>query len=266
MTNRDAKTRQACAPPLRVLALSAVLGGIPQPEQQGVSSILVDLGPERPKVFWIDANRAVTFTLPADRRDLRLVFKDPNGMVWELAAPTSETPSGLPYTIYGTTIQQPAPGAWTLSVSSAEPLLGFPMAHLRIAYTNQVQARLSIPRQTFVSGESPLASLELMDGTSRVKDLRTTATMTRLEDPTALPIFVSFHDDGSHGDRIARDGLYTATLPAEVPGRFHLEAQIEGIASTGRCHRTIDCTFKVVPKAARITGNITQRILTGTPD
>jgi hypothetical protein len=77
---------------------------------------------------------------------------------------------------------------------------------------------------------------------------------------------VRFHDDGSHGDRIARDGLYTATIPAEAPGRFHLEAQIEGDASTGHSHRTAEATFRVVPKTARITGNLTQWVLPGIPE
>jgi hypothetical protein len=248
------------------LALSAFLGVSPQPMPKGFSSLRVSLEPESRNEFWIDANDAITLTLPANRRDLRLVFRDPKGTIWEIAAPSAETEPTSDQTLYGTKIEHPAPGRWTLTVISPNPLPDNPVASLQIAYENQVYARMSVPKSTFVSGESLLVSLELMDGINRVKNLQATVTMVKLEDPTALPKFVTFLDDGSHGDRIAKDGLYTAPLPTDVPGKFRLEAQIEGIASTGHVHRTFELTFKVVVKAARITGNINQRTLVGTPE
>jgi hypothetical protein len=247
------------------LALAVLLGG-PLRSQEGFSSIRVGLDPESRNVFWIDANGAVIFTLSAERRDLRLVFRDPKGLVWELAAPTVEVEPPSPRTVYGTRIEQPTAGAWTLTVSASEPLLDYPTARLRVDYANPVHARIALPKGTFLSGEPVPISLELLEGTTRVKGLRTTVTLTRLVDPAVLPTLVSFQDDGTHGDRIARDGLYTATIPAETPGKYHLEAQVEGSASTGHCHRTAEAIFKVVPKAARFTGNLTQRIWVGTPE
>lgn len=269
MTNSDDKTMRPGSPRFLGLALSVLLGGFPRThaqEPQGFSSIPISLELDSRNVFWIDTNDAITFTLHADRRDLRLVFKDPKGMAWEIAAPSSGTEPALPQTAYGTTIERPVAGAWTLSVISSGPLLDYPITTLQITYANHIHARMSIPKQTFVIGESLPVSLELMDGMARVKNLRTTVTVTKLKDPTVLPTFVIFHDDGSNGDRIAKDGLYTAAIPTEAPGRFRLEAQIEGTASTGHFHRTFELTFKVVPKAAHITGNISQRLLVGTPD
>ena len=267
MTIGNDKTRRLGT--LECLGLVLFLGGLPHlqaQEPKGFSSIPVSLAPERRNAFWIDTNEAITFTLPLERRDLRLVFKDPKGLVWEITAPPAGAAQVSPQTIYGVTIERPVPGTWTLSAVSASALPGYSGATLQITYANQVRARMSIPKQTFVSGESLPVALELMDGIVRVKNLQTTVTVTKLEDPPGLPAFVIFHDDGSHGDRIANDGMYTTTIPAEAPGRFHLEAQVEGIASTGHVHRTFALTFKVVPKAAHITGNISQRILVGTPD
>ena len=257
-------TRRSSARRGRALVLFLNLGGFLC--GQGFSSLRVGLDPDSRNVFWIDTNEAVTFTLPAERRDLRLLFRDPKGLMWEIAAPTTEagpSPSG---TLYGARIERPEAGAWTLTVSSQDPLPEYSTALLRIDYANPVQARLSLPKGTFLSGEAIPVSLELLEGTARVKNLTVTATLARLEDTAVLPTSVSFHDDGTQGDRIARDGLYTAMIPAKLPGRYHLEAQIEGDTSAGHSHRTAEVSFKVVPKAARITGNLSQRILAGTPE
>lgn len=269
MIIRDTTMKKPSSPRCISFFLFALLGGsLPSPGQEplGFSSLPIGLNPASRNAFWIDTNESISLALHANRRDLRLVFKDPKGMLWELAALTSKADQTSPQTAYGTTIEQPAVGSWTLSVSSADPILDYPVATLRITYANRIHPRMSVPKQTFVSGESLPVSLELMDGFTRVKNLQTTVTMTKLEDPAVLPTFVLFHDDDLNGDRIAKDGLYVASIPAETPGRFQLEAQIEGNSSTGHFHRTFELTFKVVPKAAHITGNISQRVLIGTPD
>ncbi len=85
-------------------------------------------------------------------------------------------------------------------MSSADPILDYPVATLQLTYANRIHSRMSVPKQTFVIGESLPVSLELMDGITRVKNLRTRVTMTKLEDPVVQPTFVLFHDDGLNGD------------------------------------------------------------------
>jgi hypothetical protein len=263
MTSRHRVTLRSIQRGCYPLILWLLLGGssgMGAQEPLGFSSLSIGLHPGSRNVFLIDANASVTFTLPAERRDLRLVFQDPRGMVWEITAPAAEAEQSSSQSVYEITIERPVPGLWSLSVLSTDP--DPPGARLRIAYANRVHARLSIPRPTWVRGEVIPVSLELMDGLLRVKGLRTHVTVG---DPANFPAVVVFRDDGSQGDRIARDGQYTAVIPADTPGTYHLEAQIEGTASTGPCHRTIALSFKVVPKAARLTGKFSQRILVGTP-
>jgi hypothetical protein len=90
--------------------------------------------------------------------------------------------------------------------------------------------------------------------------------LTKEGDPEPLPLNARFLDDGTHGDPAAGDGFYTAVLPTADAGRFHLEARVEGSASTGHCQRSCGLDFKVVAQAARLTGNFVQRQQAGPPE
>jgi len=244
--------------PLRSL-MGALLALAPaaRAEDAASSTLAVSLDPASLNRFWIDANDRITLRVRTERRDLRLAFRDPQGMVWELLA-EAEGPAGA----YATTLEQPAPGPWTLSVlenGSPTP------AVLEVTYSNQVRPRLLFPRTPIVGGSALVVSLELLDHATRVKQLRILATLTRV-DVEALPGYVAFHDDGTHGDPIARDGQFTATLPTETPGKFRFEAQLEGVASTGRCQRTSAWIYTVVEKGAELTGRVKQRLLVGRPE
>jgi hypothetical protein len=239
--------------------LAGSLAGAPA-DQEPASFLPVSLDAASLNRFWIDANPRVSFQLRAERRDLRLVFKDPRGMAWEITAADEEP--GLDRPLYRTTLEQPTPGPWTLSILAP----GAPStATLEITYANQVRPRLTCPGTTTVSGSALIVYLELLDHSGRVKQLSTLVTLTRT-DAEALPDYVALHDDGTHEDRIARDGLYTAVLPTQVPGTFRFVAQIEGTASGGRCQRTATWIYRVIPKDAELTGRVTQRLLVGPPD
>jgi len=243
------------------IPLRGLLGGLlalaVRAEDAAVSTLAVSLDPASLNRFWIDANDRVTLRVRAERQNLRLAFRDPQGMVWEVLA-TAEGPPGS----YVANLERPAPGPWTLSVlENGSPTT----AVLEVAYSNQVRPRLQVPRTPIVGGGALVVSLELLDHATRVKELRIVATVTRVDVET-LPGYVAFHDDGTHGDPIARDGQFTATLPTGSPGRFRFEAQLEGMASTGRFQRTSAWIYTVVAKGAELTGRVKQRLLVGRPD
>lgn len=243
-----------------------------QPGAAGWASISIHLDPGYPPSpipFWVDDNMAVRFSLGSVRRDLRLIFKDPQGMLWDIAAPSSDTPQADPGstgTTYQTIIDRPAPGRWNVTVLAPEPLDMPVRTSLEIEFRNGVRAKLAAPKKILVMGDSMPVTLELLDNGRRIRDLRPTVLLTRPGEAGDVPAFVAFRDDGGQGDPAAEDGIYTALLAAGAPGTFRLEAQVEASTSAGHSQRSCELTFKVVPKAARITGNITQRILVGTPE
>lgn len=246
-----------------LLGFVAMAADLPGLSNESVIPIpFTETSPVCEAIFWIDANPSITFRLGSSRRDLRLMFTDPNGMRWDIAAPSGDlAEAGTPEIRYKTTIQKPVPGQWRITVAAATPPI--PGTGLVITYQNGVTARMSMPRTTVTSGDLSPARLELRDGDRGIHGATIAATLTRQGDASTEPVFVQFSENGSDGK--AQEGMYTALLPTETPGTYRLEAQIEALTAAGRSQRTATLLFKVVPKAAYITGVFTQRILAGTP-
>jgi hypothetical protein len=257
---------------LAFAGLAALAAPIPAPSYARVPI----LASSEPTAFWVDATDSVVFVLPSARADLRLIYTDPLGQVWDTAAPTMEATEGweppdptlLPGeagTLYHAGIDKPATGRWTLAIQMPPPEEVL-KTQLVVFYKNRVSAAMTVPKATLVSGQSLNVTLTLMDGTAKVQGLQVTSLLLKTDEPVFPAKAVAFYDDGTHGDPKAKDGSYTLMLPAEITGTFHIETTVEGTASTGHCQRSCGLDFKVVAQAARLTGNVVQHLRAGTPE
>ncbi len=247
---------------------------------QGYSRIPIVVGQDAQPItvrFWVDANDSVAFALPSARRDHRLIYTDPNGQIWDTVAPALDTSESWnppdptliperPGILYHIVVNKPARGRWTLTIQTPSPAAEPLITQLLVFYQNNVAACMTTPKTTLVSGKSLPVTLGLIDGSIKGKNLQITSTLSKEGNPDSLPSKVSFFDDGTHGDPIANDSSYTAVIPTGIAGKFHLEAKVEGFASTGQYQRSCGLDFKVVAQAARFTGNIVQHLRAGVPE
>jgi len=66
---------------------------------------------------------------------------------------------------------------------------------------------------------------------------------------------VAMHDDGKYGDLVPNDGIYTATLPATLPGQYRARSQIWGFhVDQTPFYRTADHVFTVINTQIQLTG------------
>lgn len=71
---------------------------------------------------------------------------------------------------------------------------------------------------------------------------------------------VTFHDDGANGDKVAGDGLFTASVKSGVAGEFQVFANIKGTSSNGSpFQRTTSTSFKVNRDTAHFSSSFTTR-------
>lgn len=220
--------------------------------------------------FWIDANDSVAFALGSTRKDHHLIYTDPNGQLWDTAAPPTDAliafiaPDPLvvpdaPGAVYNAVIDKPISGLWTLTIQSSSTLPNSLSTHLQVIYQNRVAAYMTAAKTSVVTGQSLLVTMALIDGGIKQNSIQVTATLTKPNDLTFAPVTMTFLDDGNNGDFLANDGTFLSIIQADAPGDYFLQAQVEGTASTGRFHRTCGLGFKVVPKSASITGNFQVR-------
>lgn len=226
--------------------------------------------------FWVDANESLAFSLASTRKDHHLIYTDPNGNIWDTAAlPTDAliafvSPDPLvvpdaPGAVYNAVTDKPVSGQWTLTIQTPSPLPSSVSTHFQVIYQNKVAAFMAAAKTTLISGQDLPVTMALIDGGIKQKNIQITATLVKSDDSTFLPVPVTFLDDGANGDLLANDGTYLSTIVSGTPGNYFLQAQVEGMASTGRFHRTCGLAFKVVPAAARIVGTFKERVIPANP-
>jgi hypothetical protein len=226
--------------------------------------------------FWVDANDSVAFALGSTRKDHHLIYTDPNGQLWDTAAPPTDaliafvSPDPLvvpdaPGAVYNAVIDKPISGQWTLTIQTPSPMPSSVSTHLQVIYQNKVAAFMTAAKTSMVSGQELSVTMALLDGGIKQKNLQITAIITKPDDSTFYPVPVTFLDDGTNGDLLENDGTFLSTIQAETPGNYFIQAQIEGTASTGRFHRTCGLVYKVIPKTVQILGTFSQRVVVGDP-
>jgi hypothetical protein len=103
-------------------------------------------------------------------------------------------------------------------------------------------------------------ALVTIDGTTVAKNVNINATLTKVDDTSFSPTPVTFKDDGSDGDKVAGDGLFTASFQPGIAGNFSVNAVVSGTSSSGQTYeRTAFALFRVNPVLANFTGTFTDR-------
>ena len=223
--------------------------------------------------FWIDAADSFRIAVGSTRNDFGIRFIAPDGAIlpfdpnastnasW-MAPDPATTPISSAWS-YNAIISNPLPGQWTLQVAPGTPLSADLDTFVHLTYANRVAPYIAISRTRNIEGGPVVATLAVVDGASRIKNLQIEASIFKSGDVTFTPLPVAFKDDGTGFDTTSGDGSYCASLDGLSPGIYYIRAQIQGQASTGRFHRSGGVGFQVFPRKVRILGTYSDRGIAG---
>jgi hypothetical protein len=131
-------------------------------------------------------------------------------------------------------VRSPLPGEWTVTVrGKGSPQQGF----LSGVEYGGVDAWLSFANQGFAPGETQTIELALGWRDRPVGNVKAAAIVT---DPKSHKSNVPLRDDGTHGDRVADDGVYTAEVRGnDIEGLYMVDAWAKGRTSRGVVNRQL---------------------------
>jgi hypothetical protein len=131
-------------------------------------------------------------------------------------------------------VRSPFPGSWTVMVrGKGSPQQGF----LSGVEYGGVDAWLSFTNQGSAPGETQTIELALGWRDRPVGNVKAAAIVT---DPKSHKSNVPLRDDGTHGDRVADDGVYTAEVRGnDIEGLYMVDAWAKGKTSGGVVNRQI---------------------------
>jgi hypothetical protein len=224
--------------------------------------------PSATRAIVVDATDAVSVAVTAASQALQVRLTAPDGTqyfpgdaptatfeggIFPIDAPT--TKDGATYLL---TIQSPQPGTWSLQVT--EPgTLSAPMNVVALTmFGNDTRAVLAGGGDTYPLGTPVRFALVVFDGTAKVQGLAVDAEVFRPGTPF-VPVALAFTDDGTGADTTANDGIYEALASVPDAGRYQVQANVTGTASTGAFRRTTAAQFVAVAKKANIDALFTDR-------
>jgi hypothetical protein len=212
----------------------------------------------------VDRTPLVTVSVLAASQTLRVTLISPTGIRYVVDGSSNvgfssavlpidslTTRSGASYV---GALTDPETGTWSLEVHQPGGLTA-PLEVIRLAvFDNKTQMILVGGGEDYPLGRQVRLAAVVFDRTARVKPLIVDARYFRVGDPTFVPASIAFRDDGSGADSVAGDGIYEAFVQAPAVGRYQVQAQAAGGASTGAFSRTSSAVFEVVPLRAAIQG------------
>jgi hypothetical protein len=209
-------------------------------------------------------------------KNLSIQLIDPNGSAYVFGQPPSGTFSSNiypdPQTVpeapgahYYMNIETPVKGQWRLAINAPNALSSLTSIPVQINFNNQVGPVLFGGGGSSTLGSNISFGMAVVDGVNKVGDLQVSAMLFRLDDPTVLPVSITFTDDGQGADYASGDSIYSVYVTPSQSGTYMLQIEVSGDASTGHFQRSIASGFKIVPKTAIITGTFQERVMIGGP-
>jgi hypothetical protein len=227
---------------------------------------LTPAAPSATRTIVVDATDAFTVSLTAASQNLQVKLTDPNGTEHFVGdADTAAFESGL-YPIDGTpagasylaTVKNPQPGTWSLQVTQPGGVTA-PMDVVSTAlFGNDTRAVLVGGGDIYPLDTPVRLALVVFDGTAKVRNLTIAARLFRPQSGIA-PSTLDFRDDGTAADTVANDGIYEVLASTPQTGRWQVQADISGTASTGAFARTTATQFVTVIRKANIDALFTDR-------
>lgn len=236
------------------------------------------------QAIWISSviTSAVSLTLPITvdaSTNVSFLIESASPLDFRLRSPTGQTISGNGNSsakyqaVFGSgddpaswryeyTVPSPQPGIWQIQVN-APPTTSLPTKFVAAALsTSPTQLRLRTDKHIYVAGETVLIEASLENGRANVID-----TNLHINGwlPGSTPLQLDFSDNGTSGDRIAGDGIYSTqfTAPAPSIGRSpYLSLQIA--ANSPTLSRLGIAEIAVRPATARLA--LTQPMTVSTTD
>ncbi len=224
--------------------------------------------PSVTRTILVDATAAVSVAVTAASQDLQVKLTAPNGTQYfagDTATATFESgfypidsTTTRPGATYLVTLKNPQPGSWTLTVTQPSALTAPMNVVVRTLFGNDTRAVLIGGGDTYPLGTPVRLALVVFDGTVKVKNLAIAARLFRAASGVA-PAALDFRDDGTAADTVANDGIYEVLAGAADTGRWQVQADISGTASTGAFRRTTATQFVTVQRKANIDALFTDR-------
>lgn len=218
--------------------------------------------------FWVDQMDACSITVSSIVKNLGIQLTGPTGAVFTFGQvgalsfqsvlyPDPQTYPDAPGANYYMDLGTPAVGQWTIRITVPNVQASVVTLPLNILFDNSVGPVVVGGGGNCTLGGAIPFSAAVMDGDAKVTNLQINATLYRLDDPAVSPVFVTFADDGQGADYSASDAIYSAYVTPGQTGKYKIQLELSGNASTGHFQRSAATGFTVVAQTATITGNFT---------
>lgn len=216
----------------------------------------------------VDATSAFSVAVTAASQNLQVRLVAPNGTQYFVGDPVTATfdsaffpidsTTTTPGATYLATITNPQSGTWSLQVTQPTPITAAMNVVALTMLNNDTRAVLVGGGDTYPLGTPIRLALVVFDGTSKVQNLTIDAQLFRPGVAVAASA-LDFRDDGTGADETAGDRIYEGFVSAPQAGRYQVQVNVSGTASTGAFQRTTAAQFVAVAKKANIDALFTDR-------
>ena len=158
-----------------------------------------------------------------------LTLHTPSGNI--ITPQTADTLSGVQVIqpdsgLFGYALDAPEPGLWSLSVTGGAVTVDYALTGILF----QPQTDITLRASSVPAGESLIYEARVMQ-TDTQQPLTGQTVIAQIVTPDNTVQTMNLLDDGSGGDTLAGDGIYSGNLLAHVPGTYYAIAQLPGIDS-----------------------------------
>jgi len=242
--------------------VAAILQGV------GFDSALIPVdGATQVHTVLIDAADTALFDIVVYDDLLRLELVSPSGRRIDAATPATDPAVAHapllnqgPFFIGGYHIQAPEPGTWTLEVlgtGAPAPDTGYALTTLiQLPPGTGVVLAAAVDQDQAVIGEPVTITATLTADGLPVTDATVRAQVFHPDDDTTTEVVLV--DDGTGGDAVAGDGIYSGMFAATtLTGDYDVVISAEGPAPAFTREQQLD--FAVVPSATSFSGSFSDR-------
>jgi len=255
------------------LAGAAAAAVMTDPAQDDVTAVVQGLGLDTALIPADGVSQAHTVLVDAVDAALFLVFVDQAVLQLELVSPTGQridpaTPLTDPAVIYtplwnagpvsvtGYSIQAPEAGSWTLEVTGTgtpSPGTAYALAGLaQLPPGTGVVLTAAVDQEQYVAGDPVTITATVTDDGEPVTAATVNATVTDPDGDTATDLVLA--DDGTGGDAVAGDGVYTGVVTAASSGFSSILVSAQGAAPAFTRQEQLE--FLVAPNATTFSGTV----------
>ena len=204
--------------------------------------------------FAVDAESKLSISLLWDSGNIIFTLVDPSGM--------QITPSTIdPNVNYSEDlatkpkiaifqVTDPQIGLWEAHLTTNSIPTGVSEWSLVLIQDSPLTMETKVGAEWYVVGDTVLLLSSLKEGATPVLGAVLTATVT---EPSGTLTFHSLADNGTSGDAVPQDGIYTAAFPASSEGFHSVAVEADGVSLSGESFRRTDIAqFEISPQTAAI--------------